>query len=325
MPIIHKIVHTKVPLPSSSAYSMDIDSVILDHLNHTYAGRCMWECKVLEVLNIIKRGDVICDQHRQDGLFTVTVQIRIRGVVARPGDVMFGFEVVKIQADGTLILKSDDAAAFMRKSPATQTIHEKHVIPIIVRAAEYDIMKPQISINAAPFAPAPPAPPRVYSIMRGEDDHDAHIYTELKDAAKELLAQINRVGEYPAKLRSFYEQLLGMRAPRQSKTISLDELLNVAPGTQLVIVMPVSFVAAAPAVELYDGPLNDLLGSDEVKALGDSPEGACVHVPFETAIRELITLHSRYLDTLSGLCEAYPDPSANQKMWDVYNSAKQKT
>ncbi len=305
--LIEKVVHSKVGFDDAhQLYSPNIEETVLDKLRSTYKDKCNWGCLVLEIVELIRMGNMEASRHMQNGTFSACVEFRVRGLIIQPDEYVCGLVVKKIDKRGMFICQGDYVAAMLSPSPVLHALQEGQKIVVRVVKAAYDKGRERISVKAAPFLPI----------------FQRFVVWKVKvaKAEGEAAALMERVAALAAEVAgaNFIHQLLyPYRAPIvRGRAVNM---LELPVGETILMSYPDWVDKKTPQVVVFDDvKSDDILGYSDIQAI--DPDRILIVEDYAAVMVRVLTEHIGYLTLVKEL-GAY-DQEKNAALWNVYKSAK---
>ena len=317
--LVEKSIQTSVQLKDPfQLYSSDIDAEVLDVLRQRFEGVCHSSCLVLEVVEIQERSQFKFSRQRQDASATCNVRFKVRGLVIGRYEILHGCVVQKIDKDGHIICRGNNAAIYIKAAKALQSIREGQTIVAVAGLVKYQLFKPDMSVNALPFIPV--FEPRVVytvvvemrtgvveAMLRGVEEEVA--------ANKELDAEVYKFFVdliYPYASLKCFEGLEGVVTP-------MEEVARLPRGGTVSFSAP-DCLPVEGAVVLVHGSVGakNILGFGGVKDMGGGVE---VAEEFEAVFGCVVHRHREKLIALRQLCVVYNTMGVvreNSNLWEIY-------
>lgn len=317
--IVEKLIQTKVHIDDPNLlYSGDIESVIMDNLRQRFEGTCYMSCLILEVLEIRKFSNFIFSKQRQDGSASSNVNMRVKGIVIKKGEVIPDCTVMKIDKDGHIICKNKHSAIYIRASKALQSIKEGQTIAALAGDVKYKIFAPAISVNALPFIPiVRKSTEIVYKVKVQKSDLIDKMLNVMKDEIEKNTNIDTEIYKFFMDLMYPYKSQKLLKEHKGKVEMIVD--ITSSTGSELYISQPDWLPMDKPSIVSYkDIKIEESLGDNEIMKIKN---GIAVDESYETAMGYIIHRYIEHMVALRGLCECYntmKKVKASDNIWDIY-------
>lgn len=327
--IITKVLNARIDLiEPSEIYAVDLDKVILKHLNTRYVGRCYMSMLIISVDKIIKVNDddlvLKCKDYLNDGSMSVDVKFVVSGVVYARGEIIHGCRIAEINGKN-ITAQSQYATILLKKNPGGDTpnvLQTGMIIPVIADKIGYTPAKKVISIVGYPFIPL--ISKNVYfevgKLLEDEEVKKLKIaYNEIvkeeeihKELVKSKSYKLFNIILYPYKKDvDFLQNKIAKDLNFQPMDIDLNKLIEIKKG---IIITPNE-----------DNKLNRRCfysGKSDRELLDLHPTVICIKQDLYTIISRIFTGYILHMRTLRGFIETYNTPESFKPMEAYFNMCK---
>lgn len=295
---IKKIIERYIDVESmNDIYVADYNAMYLKLLKQKFLHRCIEEVFVLDILRILKRGNLTCTAKSIEGGTYINIRFEVYALVYNAGEVLFDCKIIQIANNNNIIAKAEYCSVKIENVSTFDIFKEDDILPVIIKTARYPLSDTEIAISAIPLIPIPRniIYYKVSNIKPFEykDDEIKAIHTDIK--------------KFDAKAVKFFVELLFPYkiAPKlDGKKYSLTELNKIKNGDIVYI----------PDRKLLD---------DEFVVI-DKEKEVVMEIEFQDLAEILISEHKRELLTLLGFLSRYNLEKAEQNaiLWKIYKKLK---
>jgi len=324
--LIEKLIQTRDNIVEPNLlYSSSIDDIILDNLRQRFTGKCYMSCLITEVVEIVKRSNLILSKTRQDGSFVCNIIIKIRGIVIPNHGVVHNAVVKNIDKQGRMICKNDNSAIYVHPVINTQTIRIGQSIPVISRMSRYKQFKKLITVDAIPFIPSidktsetiykvdfkhTPLVTRLFNKLNIELEKNKKLDKKVCAFFTELL--------YPYKTKVLYDKTV---KNKNVSVVNIKDFINDHKEKSFIISSP-DWVPKNKNVILSYTTVDtkNILNSEELKKTN---RGIFITEKYEVVVGYFIQKLIEYNITVRNLCTTYNTMKLikdNKNLWTIYKT-----
>lgn len=320
--ITEKIIQTRLEFTNSSAMSTDIDSVIMDMLRERYKNRCYAASYILDILEIIRKSDLICSKTQQNSSFVASVMFRAKVLIVKQYDIIHNCVVKKIDNRGNFICQNKYASIYIKPHLALQKIKRGQTIVALAVKIAYDIYKPEISIVAYPFIPVVnKALNTIYKTTVCTDTplYDAKLI-EFRESVKKLKTHDQKVVEffhellYPFKERTKYNSL------QKKHKLSTVQEPKFTSGQDIYMSIHNTIPNESYQIIKYNiDPQNSL----ESKQIQEFDGSLVISESYDLIISTFVQYYIEHNNNVSNLASTYNTMDIikkNNVLWDIYRN-----
>lgn len=299
----------EVGLDVSDPIALYAGDGLMSILSLKYEGKCFRACLIKKVVRVIETTDCIINREGAPNFGTMSIRFLARVLVYSEGEIINGCEVVRHDANSSIVCKSTDAS-IMISDKLFESITEGQKISIRVGVARYNIGASSVSVNGIPFIQE-----QILTVYKYTPGADSELARGLLAAIDEEKAKMKELRAGPnAKHWDIMEQVIYAYSTQQEKPkdaieISIDAFIHGPRETR--------YVSRDPRIGTRDC----------VYGYAQPPAGAIVNnqlVPSAVMIA-LLQDYYDYIRTVREFTEIYNTSemiSKHSNLWKIYKKLK---
>jgi hypothetical protein len=210
--IVAKLLETTLQIAPDEVFGGE--ALIMNKLSRQFVGKCFSQAYIIEIIKIIKSGEIRMDTNAIDGGATFDVLFEANTIIYSPGEIIVA-PIGRIDPNATALLSLDNVI-IIANIEEIKSYELGMQLPVMVNTAKYPPMAPKIIVNADPLVKWP------------LETYQWHVTGSLdKSAYKQLLTYCEQIedklSQLPQDIVSFFAEMLGITFEKGKKLTSIEK------------------------------------------------------------------------------------------------------
>ena len=305
---IIKYLETRLNITNNNdIFCTDYENMIISLLKKKFINRCYKSVYIIDILSILRRGNINCQAKSLDGGLYVDVQFKAECIVYEKGEILQNCKVVQVTDKDIILAKSKHCSIQIKNIMKIDIFKENDEIPIIVQATRYNLFDTEIAISSIPLVPIVELNIN-YKIT--ESTLDKSDFTEDQEEEIVIKELEKKISEFNNKAVKFFVELI---YPYKS----YKDYKKIANKTKI---SNYSSVKVNDVVFIGDKYLNE----DIFYIYNNNDNEGDIEISKQELYYKIILDYKKRLCNLLGFLENYDIEKIknNATLWKVYNSLK---
>jgi DNA-directed RNA polymerase subunit E'/Rpb7 len=287
---INTVLETRINIDDiNHLFCPNYNEKLLDILKERFNNCCFKSVFILNILKIIKRGDIHCKNKVLDGGCYIDINFEVEAIVYENGEIIHDCAIIQINPNGTMIAKSEYASLHIKNIDDLMVFKKEETIPVIVNLVRYNIYDTEISISAVPFMPIL-KPTIMYKIKDSFEDNcsedvikdifDFSTLEDTKKTIKDILIKNPSVFKFFRELLYPYKKVNEEKYRKKIEISDIKSLCSIQQND--ILYRPNSYIDSSWVSSLNKGEIEYIQGIDDTSVTLDiSCKDYITHLLFE--------------------------------------------